>query len=132
MSTVAPSEVAIGRITTIEEAREERVVVARDTETIVRTYFRDLPIMAEIARCESNFRHHRADGTVLRGRVDPADTGVMQINRRYHEARAVAMKLDLADLYHNLAYARHLYEEQGTQPWSASAPCWRTALAANM
>lgn len=85
--------------------------------------------MAEVARCESNFRHTRTDGTVLRGRIDPADTGIMQINRRYHEDRAVTMGLDLADIYHNMAYARYLYETQGLQPWSASAPCWRSEVA---
>ncbi|MFW6209898.1 MAG: hypothetical protein ACOC4E_00200, partial [Patescibacteria group bacterium] len=65
------------------------------------------------------------------GRVDPADTGVMQINKRYHLKTATAMELNLHDIYHNMAYARHLYEEQGTQPWSASMPCWGNSLAAN-
>lgn len=101
------------------------------TEAIVRAYFRDIPIMAEIARCESTFRHELQDGSVLQGRIDPADTGVMQINKRYHEATAIAMQLNLDDIYHNMAYARHLYERQGVQPWSASMPCWGNTLAAN-
>lgn len=128
-------EVAIGQIgapaAPIEAtASRDTVEPARGTdEAIVRSYFRDIPIMAEIARCESNFRHTVRDGSVLRGRVDPADTGIMQINRRYHEDQAVAMGLDLADIYHNMAYARYLYETQGVQPWSASAPCWRSEVA---
>ncbi len=103
-----------------------------NTEAIVRSYFKDIPILVEIARCESTFRHTLADGSVLRGHVDNADTGVMQINRRYHEKTATAMNLDLDDIYHNMAYARHLYERQGTQPWNASAPCWRRTLAMNI
>ena len=87
--------------------------------------------MAEIARCESTFRHTLADGSVLQGRVDPADTGVMQINKRYHGAKADQLGLDLDDIYDNMAYARHLYERQGVQPWSASAPCWDRTLAMN-
>ena len=101
-------------------------------EAKVRAYFADIPIMAEIARCESTFRHRLADGSVLRGYVDSADTGVMQINLRYHAATAERLGLDLEDIYDNMAYARNLYERKGTQPWNASAPCWgHHHLAAN-
>jgi hypothetical protein len=85
--------------------------------------------MIHIARCESTFRHTLADGTVLTGRVDSDDTGVMQINKRYHGKRAKELGLDLSDMYDNMAFARDLYERQGTQPWSASAPCWSESIA---
>ncbi len=101
----------------------------QNTELIVRSYFKDIPVMIQIARCESGFRHNLGDGSVLRGVVDPADTGVMQINRRYHEREATAMNLNLNDIYQNMAYARHLYEMQGTGPWRASAPCWSQHVA---
>jgi hypothetical protein len=104
---------------------------SKNAESIVRSYFRDIPIMIEVARCESTFRHTLEDGSILQGRVDPRDTGVMQINKYYHEATAIRMQLDLDDIYHNMAYARYLYETEGTQPWSASMPCWGNALAAN-
>jgi hypothetical protein len=115
---------------------EEAVVVreiesSKNAESIVRSYFRDIPIMIEVARCESTFRHTLEDGSILQGRVDPDDTGVMQINKYFHETTAARMQLDLDDIYHNMAYARYLYETQGTQPWSASMPCWGNALAAN-
>lgn len=103
----------------------------KSTEAIVRSYFQDIPVMAEVARCESHFRHELTDGSILKGVIDPADTGVMQINKRYHQTAAVAMNLDLDDLYQNMEYARYLYEKQGTQPWSASMPCWGNTLAAN-
>ena len=99
------------------------------TEAAVREYFSDIPMMIEVARCESTFRHTLADGSVLQGRVDPADTGVMQINKRYHLSTATAMNLDLHNLYDNMAYARHLYNRQGLQPWNASAPCWNRHVA---
>lgn len=85
--------------------------------------------MIQIARCESQFRHTLSDGSVLQGRVDSADTGVMQINRRYHEETATKLGLDVTDLRDNLAYARALYEKKGTQPWNASAPCWGRTIA---
>ena len=87
--------------------------------------------MVQVARCESTFRHYLDDGSVLQGRVDSDDTGVMQINKRYHESTAVSLELNLDDLYDNMAFARNLYERQGVQPWSASMPCWGKTLAAN-
>lgn len=85
--------------------------------------------MAEIAWCESRFRHTLEDGSVLEGWMDSADIGVMQINRRYHEERAEALGLNLLDLHDNMAYARYLYERQGTKPWNASAQCWDNSIA---
>ncbi len=123
------TDTAYGQIaqdaTTVTDTRQ----VAMDTEGIVRSYFSDIPVMIQIARCESTFRHTLADGTVLTGKVDPADTGVMQINKRYHGSAAAELGLDLNALSDNLAYARNLYERQGTQPWAASAPCWSQTIA---
>lgn len=131
IGTATPTETAYGHI--VSTATVEEVTSSNyDTEQIVRTYFQDIPVMIQIARCESTFRHTLEDGSVLTGRVDPADTGVMQINKRYHEKTAETMSLNLDDIYHNMAYARYLYETQGTQPWSASAPCWSPSLAMNI
>jgi hypothetical protein len=110
----------------------EKQAPISNAEAIVRDYFSDIPIMIEVARCESTFRHTLSDGSVLQGRVDSADTGVMQINKRYHQNAAHAMDLNLDNIYDNMAYARHLYETQGIQPWNASAPCWNRTLAANI
>jgi hypothetical protein len=128
-----PESAAYGQIVT--EYPAEIVTADRQvpsTETIVRSYFKDIPVMIQIARCESTFQHTLADGSILKGKVDSADTGVMQINKRYHEKAAAELGLNLEDIYHNMAYARHLYETQGTQPWNASAPCWGQTLAMNI
>ncbi len=138
VSAVNVPETAYGHI--VRADADEAIVVhekdvslpASNTEAIVRSYFKDIPVMIGVAKCESGFRHQLADGSVLRGRVDSADSGVMQINKRYHEAAAAAMNLDLDDIYGNMAYARHLYETQGTQPWKASMSCWgNNTLAVN-
>lgn len=122
---------AYGQITTEGSVTAERRLKEDEhgAEAIVRDYFSDIPIMVQVARCESTFRHTLADGSVLRGYVDSADTGVMQINKRYHAATAKELGLNLEDIYDNMAYARYLYEKQGTQPWSASSPCWGRTLA---
>jgi hypothetical protein len=102
----------------------------RDTlAPYVRDYFSDVPVLVEIARCESTFRHLGKDGDVLRGIVNRADLGVMQINELYHGERAKKLGFDLHTIEGNLAYARFLYEREGVQPWSSSAKCWSKTTA---
>ncbi|MEY3784488.1 MAG: hypothetical protein RLZZ230_810, partial [Candidatus Parcubacteria bacterium] len=125
VSAVNVPETAYGHIVRAESqmAVAREVAPTSDTEAAVRLYFQDIPVMIKVAKCESGYVHQLADGSILHGRVDSADTGVMQINLRYHGAAAAAMKLDLDNLHDNMAYARHLYETQGTRPWSASMSC---------
>ncbi len=92
-------------------------------EQRVRLYFAGIPIMADIARCESRFRQYDADGNVLRGQVH-SDVGVMQINEYYHGKEARALGYDLYTLDGNMAFARYLYEREGTTPWLSSSYCW--------
>lgn len=80
--------------------------------------------MAEIARCESRFRHVGENGSIIRGEENRSDVGVMQINEYYHEKTADTLGIDLYTLDGNLAYARSLYEREGTAPWNASKTCW--------
>ncbi len=111
--------------TTTEEVSHTEV----NTEAEVRKYFSDIPVLIQVARCESRFRHTLADGSVLKGTVDPRDTGVMQINSFYHGKTARDMGLDLNKLHDNMVYARYLYKTQGTAPWRASSSCWGVTLA---
>jgi len=97
-------------------------------ENYLREHFADTPLLIEIARCESTFMHYK-DGEVVRGRVDNADVGVMQINERYHLETAEKLGYDIHTIDGNMAYAKYLYEKSGAQPWSASKPCWSKALA---
>ena len=93
-------------------------------EAYLRKEYADTPILVEIARCESNFHQYDANGNVVRGRVNSADIGVMQINERYQGDTAKKLGLDIYTVTGNVAYAKHLYEEQGAQPWSSSSKCW--------
>ena len=106
-----------------------QTAAATSTEAIVQQYFSDIPIMVQVARCESDFRQTLPDGTVLRGKVDPRDVGVMQINTGYHADEAKKLGLDLFKLQDNMAFARYLYQKEGTQPWNSSRPCWGQTLA---
>jgi hypothetical protein len=82
-------------------------------EEYVRLYYYKTPILAEIARCESRFRHTGADGRVIRGEASWEDVGVMQINEFYHEDRAKKLGMNLHTLDGNLAYAKCLYGKEG-------------------
>lgn len=98
-------------------------------EKYVRSYFSDIPIMVEIAKCESRFRQFEKDGKVLRGEQNNLDFGVMQINDYYHGEDSEKLGLDTETLEGNTAYARFLYEKYGVQPWSSSSKCWSKTIA---
>jgi hypothetical protein len=93
-------------------------------EQYVRKYFKDDPILAEIAMCESSFRQYDSDGAVLTGRVNKSDVGVMQINKYYHLERAEKFGFDLDTIEGNMAFAKKLYRSEGTKPWNSSSKCW--------
>lgn len=108
----------------VKEVSNEDVANMMSTEQYVRNYFADIPIMIQIARCESTFRQLDEDGEIHRGRVNPADVGVMQINEHYHLDTAEKENYNIYTIEGNTAYARELYEKKGTQPWISSKPCW--------
>lgn len=99
-------------------------------EQKVRAYYKDEPVLVAIARCESHFRHYREDGSLLTNEQGTSATGVMQIMASVHESEAAKLGLSIRDFYGNLAYARHLYDTEGTTPWEASRYCWGSDLAA--
>ncbi len=100
-------------------------------ESHVREYFKDDPVLAEIAKCESQFRHVGSSGKVIRGKENRFDVGVMQINEKYHLDQAEKLGYDLHTLEGNMAYAKWLYEKQGAKPWYPSEKCWSKAISAS-
>lgn len=122
---VTPVEAQVAASTTAKVVKKQPT-----TAEIVRGYFKDAPIMANIAWCESKYRQHDTSGAVLRGVVNNRDVGIMQINETYHAATAGALGIDLHTLEGNLQFARYLYEREGTRPWSSSKGCWGSSVAA--
>jgi hypothetical protein len=111
----------------IREIRSEDYLPITDSENVERfinDYFADIPLLAEIARCESRYRHFDSKGNILKGVKNSYDRGVMQINIWYHGKTAEKLGLDVHNLDDNVAYARYLYEKEGAKPWMASSPCW--------
>lgn len=102
----------------IIQTNEEAIVLLNQT-------FKDDLIMIEIAKCESGLRQWSRDGSTLRGGVNPKDLGIFQINEDYHLQSSQKLGHDIYSAEGNIAYAKLLYEEQGTTPWSASKECWK-------
>jgi len=117
---VAPSDTNI----VVSERKLDRPMTL---ESYVREYFTDEPILAEIAKCESTFRHLGKNGQILRGKVNRGDVGVMQINEFYHGDKADALGFDIYTLEGNMDFAKYLYNKYGAKPWQASAPCWNNS-----
>lgn len=92
------------------------------------------PAMRRICGCESGGgpnnppRQFEADGVTVRtGRVNPADVGACQINTEPRNGHVVASRklgFDLWTTKGNIAYANHLYEQEGLTPWNSSKGCW--------
>lgn len=95
-----------------------------DIEGFVHASYEDIPLLIEIAKCESRIRHFDEGERVFRG-VNTADVGVMQINEFYHLKRSQKLGFNIYTPEGNVAYARFLYEKEGTKPWKASEKCWK-------
>lgn len=99
-----------------------------EVEKTVREYFKDTPVMAEIARCESKFRQFTDSGNVLRGGSGGGMVGVFQFYESIHAGAAKKLGYDLSTLEGNLAYAKHVYTNEGTAPWNSAKYCWDVPL----
>lgn len=96
-------------------------------EAKVRAHFPYAPVMTDIARCESKFRQYTDTGNALHGGLGAGMIGVFQINAPVHADYAKSLGMDIYSLEGNLAYAKLLYEQEGTQPWISSFSCWGTS-----
>jgi hypothetical protein len=118
----------ISNVETVNPRIEQVVVLDKKpeptTKQLVEEYFSDMPVLIDVAYCESSFTQFNPDGSVLRGRVNPADVGVMQINERYHAGTAIQLGYNIYSLEGNMAYAEYLYSKYGTDPWVHSSKCW--------
>ena len=96
-------------------------------EEAVRAYFPHVPVMAEIARCESRLRQFYGPDLPLAGGAGGNMIGVFQINAPVHAQYARGLGFDVYTLEGNLSYAKYLYENEGTRPWRSSQKCWGKA-----
>ncbi len=108
----------------IATTTQETVMDRSAVEAYIKAEYTDTPILIAIAQCESNFRQFNPDGTVVRGKIDDHDVGVMQINETYWLPKSKSLGDDIYTIEGNVAYAKYLYAKNGTDPWNSSAKCW--------
>lgn len=98
-------------------------------EAFLRDYFHDLPVMVEIARCESSFKNIQSNllysNGPRRGQQERS-FGFFQIHEPNWHALAIELGLDdyQTDAMQNVLLARRLYELEGLKPWRFSKNCW--------
>lgn len=109
---------------TASAAQSVTMPASQSVEEFVREYFKDAPVMIDIARCESRFRQFDSAGKVLKNPSSSA-MGAFQIMASLHAKNAEnSLGVSIYDLEGNAAYARYLYERNGTRDWNASKHCW--------
>lgn len=102
--------------TTVEETKEE---------VLTESSIPEVPsILKKIGQCESGNKQFHDDGTVVKGNLNPLDTGKYQINLGYHGDTAKKLGYDLYTEEGNTKYALYLYDTAGTSPWTWSKWCW--------
>ncbi len=125
-TAVATASQGFSNVNTDASAKKSTIILQdrKAVEKYLREQYADTPILVEIARCESEFSQFDKDGNVVRGIVNKADVGVMQINEKYHADAAEALGLNLHTIEGNVAYAKYLYSKEGSTPWKYSSKCW--------
>jgi len=124
-----PETIEIRETLPSENKKASVVKKSITVEEYVRSYFSDIPVMVEVAKCESRFRQHDGNGEVLHGEKNNSDRGVMQINEDYHNENSEKLGYDILTLEGNTSYARYLFEKYGLKPWLSSSKCWRKTAA---
>lgn len=87
--------------------------------------------LVPICACESTGNknkkpvHVDRKGNVLLGVINPADTGLCQINVKIHKKDIEKMGLDVRKEEDNIKFANWLYANQGPTPWDWSKHCWQ-------
>lgn len=90
-------------------------------------------VMVDVARCESHYNQYNiVDKTikVLRGKSNPDDIGIFEINVEYHGTTARDNGYDIYTPLGNIQFARYLYDTYGTSPWNWSKKCWESKIGA--
>jgi hypothetical protein len=119
-----PVSVASSSPTAYSTTTDKQILSPKEVEKYIRNRYASDPVLVDIARCESSLRQFDAKGNVIRGFVNNADVGVMQINEKYHADKAIELGLNIYTMEGNIDFAKYLYEKYGASPWQSSSKCW--------
>jgi hypothetical protein len=101
-------------------------IVVTSTEPILEVL---RPQLVPICACESVGnpnaipQQFNKDGSVIKGKINPSDIGMCQINLRYWGQKAIDLGFDIYTEQGNIKMANWIYDHQGTSPWIWSRGC---------
>lgn len=124
-----PTETVIAPVVPVtQQEAPQKAIVPIETRIVemAEEYHQDGALALKIIQCESRMYNGKNNQNLDKdGNVWSTDIGPWQINNYYHQARMLSLGLDIYDTEDNLHYGFMLLTEQGTQPWKASAYCWK-------
>jgi len=115
-----PETVVVERIITIPELiREKSARVGVDGN-----------LATAIAFCESTNQQFSDEeaGVVMRGKENPLDVGLFQINEKFHLEKSQKLGYDIYTLEGNIDYALWLLKNEGSYHWKWSQGCWQKKM----
>lgn len=110
--------------------KEKPITDPQEIMALVQQTFADHPIMVVVALCESDMNgdglpeQFNPDGSLLYNKKGSSAHGVFQIMESYHHEDALELGYDTHTTRGNVAYAHHLFTEDGIGHWNASSECW--------
>lgn len=78
------------------------------------------PMLKKICTAESGWKQFKANGDVVRGKVNPSDIGICQINEYINNDEARRLGYDIYTEQGNKDFAVYLFNNRGVQPWESS------------
>ncbi len=120
------SSVEPGTVIEIKEPTNKDIIA-----TLARRQGVNPDLALAISQCESEHRQFNQDGTVLRGRQNPQDVGLFQINEFYHLEDSKKLGYDIYTAKGNVEYAFHIMKRDGVRHWTYSKPCWGHKVASH-
>jgi hypothetical protein len=116
--------VVLGKALPSREAPSALPQVVQQTRVVLVKEDTLPPVMQRIAQCESRGQHFTKDGQVVRGKRNPQDTGLFQINAVVWGKKAEELGYNIHTPEGNEQMARYIFENYGSAPWQSSAKCW--------
>jgi len=119
LSLVAPQAAIAGIVPPVKSYKplREKIIYYADAYSVSSS------TMLRIANCEGKAQFN-PDGSVLRGRINPKDVGIFQVNERWHLVDSKKLGMNIYTVEGNIEYSMWLASKQGLKPWSASKNCW--------
>jgi len=115
---------ALKAVVALDEEEDPLAQTKRLIRKFSSKYGIDVDTAYGIAYCESGLKQFDKDGKIIRGKVNPDDVGIFQINEKYHLERSRELGMDIYTQSGNIEYAMWMMKKEGVKHWNYSKSCW--------